>query len=230
RLGEALEQVDQHLDARLFGPQLEQRLLPRRRQLDPRRKLERELRVVRLGHLAFGAGGLGEPAEDVEQVLHLVAARRCNVVDERLAPAGQERAALGGLRDPEPLAALDHDVESTVREPLQHLGDTRARPDLFDTLLVLEDEPELALELEALADQLPVARLEDVERYALRRDEHDPEREEADLLHERSVRGLARASMASWRRHGSRSSCGRRFRTRRRSRSRTVRAAATTSR
>ena len=39
------------------------------------------------------------------------------------------------------------------------------------------------LEREALADELAVARLEDVERQPLARDEHELERKEADLDH-----------------------------------------------
>ena len=45
-----------------------------------------------------------------------------------------------------------------------------------------QHEPELAARLQALADQLAVARLEDVERDPLGRQEHDAEWEEADLV------------------------------------------------
>ena len=61
--------------------------------------------------------------------------------------------------------------------------DARERPDLAHAFLVGVDQPELAVRLEALLDQLAVARLEDVERHALGGKQHDPEREEADLLH-----------------------------------------------
>jgi len=41
----------------------------------------------------------------------------------------------------------------------------------------------LGIVLEAFADQLAISRLEDVQRHPLGRQQHDPEREEADLLH-----------------------------------------------
>jgi hypothetical protein len=41
--------------------------------------------------------------------------------------------------------------------------------------------PKLSVGLQALADQLLVARLEDVQRHALGGEQDDPEREEADL-------------------------------------------------
>jgi hypothetical protein len=59
----------------------------------------------------------------------------------------------------------------------------RERADLAHALLVGVDEPELLVGIEALADQLLVARLEDVERDALGREQDDAEREEADLRH-----------------------------------------------
>ena len=57
----------------------------------------------------------------------------------------------------------------------------RARADLADAVVVGEDEPELRSVLEALGDQLLVALLEDVERHLLGREEHERQREEAEL-------------------------------------------------
>ena len=63
---------------------------------------------------------------------------------------------------------------------LEHAG---ARPDLPQPVAVLEDQPELGLLGQALADQLPVAVLEDVQRNALARKQDELERKQADLGH-----------------------------------------------
>ena len=55
--------------------------------------------------------------------------------------------------------------------------------DLAHPLVVLEHEAEVVAEVQALADQLAVARLEDVQGSLLARNEHEVEREEADLVH-----------------------------------------------
>jgi len=47
----------------------------------------------------------------------------------------------------------------------------------------LAAETELTLFLDAFADELPVARLEDVQGDALRRQEHHPQRKETELGH-----------------------------------------------
>ena len=57
------------------------------------------------------------------------------------------------------------------------------RADLAEPVVVLEDQPELALVGQALADQLLVAILEDVQRDALVREQHELEREKADFRH-----------------------------------------------
>src|SRR5581483_5908535 len=85
--------------------------------------------------------------------------------------------------DAEPLPADDEDVHAAVLEALEHLRHARPRPRLAHAGLVRVDDAELAVELQALADQLLVALLEDVERRHLGRQEDDPEREEADLIH-----------------------------------------------
>ncbi len=101
------------------------------------------------------------------------------------------------LDEPEPRSALDDDVEPAVVHPLDDLDHGRGRADLADTVVVGVDETELAVEFEAFADQLAVARLEDVERDLLGREQHDAEREQADLVHGRSVdRGSDRLNYA----------------------------------
>jgi len=85
--------------------------------------------------------------------------------------------------DREPLAADHDDVQAPVVEALEDRRDGGARPGLADAGLVRVDEPELEVLLDALADQLAVTRLENVQGNLLRRQEHDPEREEPDLRH-----------------------------------------------
>src|SRR5207253_2266353 len=93
--------------------------------------------------------------------------------------------------------AANDDVQPAVVEPFQHLVHARTCPEVAYAVLICEDEAELALLVEALADQLAVARLEDVQRHALRRQEDDPEREEAELLH--GATGYVRPpTLAEW--------------------------------
>ena len=61
--------------------------------------------------------------------------------------------------------------------------DRRAGPDLAEPFLVGEHQPDLLREGEAFADQLLVAVLEDVQRDLLGREQHGPEREEAEFRH-----------------------------------------------
>ena len=121
--------------------------------------------------------------EELERVLGVLGVGDVVLVLDRLDEPGLERAALGQLEQPEPLAALDDDVEPAVVEAVEHLGDGRERADLAQAVVVGEDEPELTLLGEAFADQLLVAVLEDVQRDLLGREQHDPEREEAELAH-----------------------------------------------
>ena len=83
--------------------------------------------------------------------------------------------------------ALDDHVHAPVVENLQHLDDRGAGADLASARFVLEHEPELAAAAQALADQLLVAGLEDVERHPLRGHEHELERKETDLRHARQA-------------------------------------------
>ena len=85
------------------------------------------------------------------------------------------------LHHAEPSTPSTANVQPAVVEALEHLGHARARADLAHAVLVRVHEPELALQLEALADQLLVPVLEDVERHELGRQQNDAEREEADL-------------------------------------------------
>ena len=83
--------------------------------------------------------------------------------------------------------SFDDDVHPAVVEHLQHLHDGRAGTDLAPSLAVLEHEPELVALGEALADQLLVAGLEDMERHALGRQEHERQWKQADLRHGREA-------------------------------------------
>ena len=98
---------------------------------------------------------------------------------------------VGQLDQAEAVDALDNDVQPPVVEVLQHLHDGGARPDLPQTVLVGEDEAELVARLQALADQLAIPGLEDVERALLSRKEHQFEREETDLVHAQRVDAVA---------------------------------------
>ena len=98
----------------------------------------------------------------------------------------RKRRHLGGigqLEEPEAIAALDDDVEAAVREPVGHLDHGRECPDATEPVVVREHEPERLVGVEALRDQLAIARLEDVERHLLGREQDEAEREEPDLLH-----------------------------------------------
>jgi len=85
--------------------------------------------------------------------------------------------------DPKAIASLDCDVQPAVVEAVEHVDDRGARANLAHAVVVGEHEPELVVALQAFADQLLVAQLEDVEGDALRRHQHDPQREEAELAH-----------------------------------------------
>jgi len=97
----------------------------------------------------------------------------------------------------EALAALDDDVHPPVVEDLEHAGDARAGADLVDAALGLEHDAELAVLSDALVDELPVARLEDVQRNSLSRKEDETEREESELRHANSLRIRCRNGSAT---------------------------------
>src|SRR5439155_12579702 len=98
----------------------------------------------------------------------------------------------------EALLALDRDVQPAVVEPVEHVDHRRTRADLAHPIVVREDEPELAVAVQALSDQLLVAQLEDVEWNPLRGEQHDPEREEAELVHQRPQPAGGSRRSASW--------------------------------
>jgi hypothetical protein len=94
-----------------------------------------------------------------------------------------KRAALGEPEEQEAVVGLDDDVETAVGKAVDHLDHRTAHADVAHALVVLEHEPELVPVIEALADQLAVARLEDVQRCLLARHEHEVEGEKPDLVH-----------------------------------------------
>jgi len=75
---------------------------------------------------------------------------------------------------------LHDDVQPPVGKAVDHLHDRAADADVAHALVVLEHEPELVPEVEALADQLVIARLEDVQRCLLAWDGHGVEGEEPE--------------------------------------------------
>ena len=74
--------------------------------------------------------------------------------------------------DPEAIAALDEDVHPPVVEHVRDLPDLGERADVATAGIVLQQEAERLGVGDALADQLLVARLEDVQWHALGRREH----------------------------------------------------------
>ena len=81
--------------------------------------------------------------------------------------------------------SFDRDVQPTVVEAVEDLDHRRTRADVTHPVVVGEHETELGVVLETVADQLLVAELEDVERDPFGRHENDPEREQAELVHQR---------------------------------------------
>ena len=144
--------------------------------------------TVRGRRLDLGARQLDESPEERKRLLDVLGPRRIVPIDDGLHRPRLEAAALGQLDQLEALASLDDDVEPPVLEPVGDLDDGRECPDLADALVVGVDEPERRLLVHALGDQLAVARLEDVQRDLLGREQDEPERKEADLVHPSSVK------------------------------------------
>ena len=229
RRADGVEEPDDELEALLLRAELEQVLLRFRRQLHLRGELERKLRRPLVDLLWVGARDGGERTERAGGTRCRLGVGPVACIVNGHDGRCEERASSRDPLDAEAGAAFDDDVEPAVVEALEHLGDARERADLAHALLVGIDQPELAVVLEALADQLPVPRLEDVERHALGRQQDDAEREEADLLHRPT--GYARTrTMAAWLPIVSNPCCATRSPTRTSSASRTAPAAATTSR
>ena len=156
-------------------------------ELEPRADRVGRRLGVRGRRLDVGARQLDESPEERERLLDVVRRRWVVPVDDGLHGSRLEAAALGQLEELEAIASLDDDVEPPVLEPVGDLDHGRERPDLPDPVVVGVDEPEGALLVDALGDQLAVARLEDVEGDLLGREQDEPERKEADLVHRRSL-------------------------------------------
>ena len=195
RFERGLEQHCESLHAQPRRGHCEHFLLRIDAEVDPRRQLEVELRDVGLRKVDLALRGLGELAKHLERPVDVGLRRRIVVVDHRLHEPGRERPAGGQLEQAKALASFDDDVHPSVVEHLQHLEHRRPRPDLMDrTVAGGEHEAEVGLVLDALLDQLAVARLEDVQRNPLRGNEHDRQREEAKLRHASSLRGRRETS------------------------------------
>src|SRR5262245_60640972 len=189
RLERALEQLGEPRDAFAWRGQLEQLLLARVAELDAGRDLELEQRRAGVGRLARRAHRLLEALEGLVRAVEIGRVRRVVLVDDLLDGAGVERALVVDLEQTEAIAALDNDVHAPVRQHLQHLDDRGSRPDVVHVAARLgEDDAELLLTLETLADELLVARLEDVQRHPLGRHQHELEREEPDHGHASRLR------------------------------------------
>ena len=182
-LGCLLEDLTHPIEPDPLGSFLEQLLLEWRGKVEACRELERELRRPGIRDVDIAPRQLDETSEEHERPLRHSRCRRIREIVVRLDQRRPEAPTLGGLDNPEAIATLDDDIEPPVREAVQHLGDGGARPYALRLALVAEKEAELLRLLEAFADQLAVSRLEDVERDPLRRQEDNPQREHADLVH-----------------------------------------------
>jgi len=139
-------------------------------------RVEVELLELRLGRL-HDAVVRGQALRD------LVLGRLLAVVVQVGHFGGRERAPLSELHEPEALPALDDDVQPAVLELLHHFDNPCARAHLADPVVVREHEPELLVCVQAFTDQLPVARLEDVQGSLFPWEEHEVQREETELAH-----------------------------------------------
>ena len=108
-------------------------------------------------------------------------------------PAGQQRftgamaAELASLADAGMIQILDllvllKDADGSIEAlEVEDLGDLACAPDPLALFLVLPDDPELRLALEALPDHGLVARLEDVQRDELVGERDDPQWEQREV-------------------------------------------------
>jgi histidinol-phosphate aminotransferase len=184
------EQRGESKDAVPLGAELEQLLLDLGPEVDARCDRVREARLdFELVHVRLG--GVHEPAVGGEAVFALLVGGLVVLVGDLVHLARHEGPTLRELDELEPLAALHDDVQATVVEAFEDGDDRSARPDLAHPGLVGEHETEVGVLVDALSDQLLVAGLEDMERHPLARQEHELEREQADLVHARSVGGRA---------------------------------------
>src|SRR5687767_3517116 len=171
-----------------LGADLEEALLDLRAEVDAGGDLVGDRVGVEVEVVELGLGGLHDAGVGDEALLDLVLRGRVGLVRKLLDLGRLERAALGELDELDALARLDDDVQPPVRELVDHLDHGAACPHVAHALLVLEDEAEVAARVEALADQLPVARLEDVQGRLLAGGEHEAQGGEADLHPELQVK------------------------------------------
>ena len=108
-----------------------------------------------------------------------------------------ELATVRELDQAEALPAFDEDVQAAILEPREHVGHPRPRPDVTQPVVIGVDEPELAVRFEALADELLVALLEDVEGELLGRQKDDAEWKETELVHSDRLCGPVRQPIFS---------------------------------
>ena len=78
--------------------------------------------------------------------------------------------------------AAGEDVQAPVGQPLEHLLDAARAAGLLELLVREPEDPELgALALQAVGDHPQVTVLEDVQRHALGRQRHEPQREQREV-------------------------------------------------
>ena len=190
RLHRALEQLDHMPQARAFRSLLEQLLLELRAEVDARGErvgqAGRQCRLV--GRL--GTGLLGESPIEMEAALDRARLGRVGLVGDELDLSRPERAAFGSAaRRGSALAPRRR--RSAARRGSGGRSRRRRRGVPISRVPSLSawSKAELALVLDALADQLAVARLEDVQRELFGRKQDDAEREEPELRHAPSLRG-----------------------------------------
>ncbi len=185
-LGRLVEHGGEADDALALGAKLEEALLDLGAEVDARGDLVRDRDGVEVEVVELRLGRGDDAGVGCEALLDLVLVGRVGLVREHLHLGRPEGAPVGQPDELEALPCLDDDVQAPVGEVVEHLDDVAARADVPHAFVVLEQEPEVAAEIEALPDQLAVARLEDVQRRLLAGNEHEVEGEEADLVHRRT--------------------------------------------
>lgn len=113
----------------------------------------------------------------------------CLVVLERRGARRRVGVDLSHLEQADGGLAAGQDVRAAIGEPFEDLCDPGRAGDVGEALIrVPQDDRERLVRL-AAGDELPVARLEDVQRQDLVGEEHQFEREQRDVVeHARSVR------------------------------------------
>jgi hypothetical protein len=183
RLGRLGEHRSKAEHALALGAKLEEPLLHVRPEIDPGGDLVRDRVALWIEVLEVRARGVHDAPVGIEALLHFLGARLIRFVLELVDLRSDERAPFGQLDEAEGVAPLDDDVEPTVGEALEHLDDACAGSDLPHAVLVGEDEAEFDVLVEALADELLVAGLEDVQGRLLAWEEDGVEGEQPELVH-----------------------------------------------